>query len=170
MRRRNLAVLPVIGVLTVAALPPPAAASTTQDLQFSVRLKSHGSSLTEMPGGVIYGWNDLRGPTVWRTRAATLRLQENVDLVAGVGPFAGFVTVTRSDGTKLALSLSGYATEPRHGNTAKTKILGSVTVIGGSGPYAKARGAGTFSGHRKTTLDSRVSLNLTLTVETGNSR
>lgn len=139
--------------------------SPTRSLEFPVRLSSSGTSLTELPGGVTYGWNDLRGPTRWGSRAANLRFQGSVDYVDGTGPFGGFVTVTRSDGTRLALSVVGYATVPSGAKPAKTRFRGSVTVIGGSGPYAKARGTGTVSGFRKATLGSPVKLTFAVTVD-----
>ena len=83
----------------------------------------------------------------------------------GTGPFGGFVTVTRSDGTKLGLSVVGYATAPSGAKPAKTKFRGSVTVIAGSGPYAHARGTGTVSGFRKAALGSPVKLTFTVTID-----
>lgn len=140
-------------------------ATTTQSLEFPVRLTSAGSSLTELPGGVTYGWNDLRGPTTWGARSASLRFQGSVDYVDGTGPFGGFVTVTRSDGTALALTVTGYAIASAKGTPSRTKFRGTVAVIGGSGPYAGARGTGTVSGFRKSALGSPAKLAFAVTVE-----
>lgn len=172
MTRRFVAAISTLALstsLTVAATGSAGAGgkptSTTRSLEFPVRLSSSGTSLTELPGGVTYGWNDLRGPTRWGSRAANLRFQGSVDYVDGNGPFGGFVTVTRADGTKLALSVVGYATAPSGAKPTKTRFRGSVTVIGGSGPYAKARGTGTVSGFRKATLGSPVKLTFAVTVD-----
>lgn len=168
-RRTLLAALSVGTALVAVPLPAHAAAdhrvTATQVLEFPVQLSSASSSITELPGGVTYGWNDLRAPTRWGSRAANLRLQGSVNYIDGTGPLGGFVTITRSDGTKLALSVTGYATKRSTDGSTRTKFLGVVEVIGGSGPYAKARGTGSVSGFRKSAPGSPVKLTFTVTVE-----
>lgn len=164
MRRRLIAVLAAASLVTLAGAPAHAAKSKT--LAFDVDLTSAGTTLETLPGGVTYGWNDLRGPTRWGGSPAQLRFLGNVDYVNGTGPFGGFVTVTRSDGVKIAFSVSGWSTSPQdQEGTSNAKFRGTLTVIGGTGPYAKATGTGTMSGFRKAALGSPVELTFLVTVQ-----
>jgi hypothetical protein len=158
----TIAIAAAIGLLA----PSPAAAAKTQSLVFQADLTSAGTSLETLPGGVTYGWNDLRGPTRWGSKSAQMRFLGSVDYVDGTGPFGGFVTVTRADGVRLALAVSGWATSPpgRPG-TSHAKFRGTVTVIGGTGPFARAQGTGTMEGRRKAALGSPVELTFNITVQ-----
>ena len=157
-----------IAVLTAAALigaAPAQAKATTKNLTFAVDLTSSGTVLETLPGDITYGWNDLRGPTRWGKQDASMRFLGSVDYVSGTGPFGGLITITRADGVKLGLSVSGWATSPSEdAGTANAKFHGTVTVIGGSGPYAGATGVGTMKGFRKAALGSPVTLTFSLTV------
>lgn len=157
-----------IAVLTAAALigaAPAQAKATTKNLTFAVDLTSSGTVLETLPGDITYGWNDLRGPTRWGKQDASMRFLGSVDYVSGTGPFGGLITITRADGVKLGLSVSGWATSPSEdAGTANAKFHGTVTVIGGSGPYAGATGVGTMRGFRKAALGSPVTLTFSLTV------
>ena len=157
-----------IAVLTAAALigaAPAQAKATTKNLTFAVDLTSSGTVLENLPGDITYGWNDLRGPTRWGKQDASMRFLGSVDYVSGTGPFGGLITITRADGVKLGLSVSGWATSPSEdAGTANAKFHGTVTVIGGSGPYAGATGVGTMRGFRKAALGSPVTLTFSLTV------
>ncbi|MFM8238785.1 MAG: hypothetical protein ACKOAW_00545, partial [Actinomycetota bacterium] len=80
-------------------------------------------------------------------------------------PFGGLITITRGDGVKLGLSVSGWATAPAdQAGTANATFRGTVSIIGGSGPYTGATGVGTMSGYRKAALGSPVQLTFSLTV------
>ena len=114
---------------------------------------------------MTYGWNDLQGPTRWGKSSAQMRFLGNVDYVSGTGPFGGFVTVTRADGVKIAFSVSGWSTSPETSGTANAKFRGTLTVIGGTGPYAKATGTGTMEGYRKSALGSPVELTFSVVVQ-----
>jgi hypothetical protein len=95
-----------------------------------------------------------------------MRFLGSVDYVSGTGPFGGFVTITRADGVKLALSVSGWATSPQdQEGTANATFRGTVTVIGGTGPYANAKGTGTMQGYRKAALGSPVELTFSVVVQ-----
>ena len=94
-----------------------------------------------------------------------MRFLGNVDYVSGTGPFGGFVTVTRADGVKIAFSVSGWSTSPETSGTANAKFRGTLTVIGGTGPYAKATGTGTMEGYRKSALGSPVELTFSVVVQ-----
>jgi hypothetical protein len=167
MRRRLISALAVASLVAVVGLAgTPAQAAKSRTLVFNVDLISSGTTLETLPGGITYGWNDLRGPTKWGKASAQLRFLGSVDYVDGTGPFGGFVTITRSDGVKLALSVSGWATSPPEQGTANATFRGTVTVIGGSGPFAGATGTGTMSGYRKAALGSPVELTFSVTVQT----
>ena len=166
MRRLALAVAPALVVTALIGASPAQAAATSKTLIFKVDTMSAGSVLETLPGDITYGWNDLRGPTRWGKQAATVRFLASVDYVSGTGPFGGPVTITRADGTKLALSVSGWATSPSdQAGTANTTFAGTVRVIGGSGAYKGAVGTGTLSGYRKAALGSPVQWTFSVTVE-----
>ena len=167
MRRLALALAPALVVTALIGASPAQSATTSKDLTFKAELMSAGTVLETLPGDITYGWNDLRGPTRWGKQDATLRFLASVNYVSGTGPFGGPVTITRADGTRLALSVSGWATSPSdQAGTANTTLRGTVTVIGGSGRYAGATGTGTVTGYRKAALGSPIQFTFSLTVST----
>lgn len=167
MHRRIVATLAAVSLVALGGLVgAPAQAAKSKNLVFNVDLTSSGTNLETLPGEITYGWNDLRGPTRWGKKDAALRFLGSVDYVNGTGPFGGFVTVTRADGVKLAFSVSGWATTPANQEgTANATFRGTVTVIGGTGPYARATGTGTMEGFRKAALGSPVELTFSVTVQ-----
>lgn len=167
MIRRSIAALAAMSLVALAGFAAaPAQAATTKTLVFDVDLTSAGTTLQTLPGGVTYGWNDLRGPTRWGKAAAQMRFLGSVDYVNGTGPFGGFVTVTRANGASIAFSVSGWSTSPQdQQGTANAKFRGTLTVIGGTGPYAGATGTGTMEGYRKAALGSPVELTFLVTVQ-----
>jgi len=166
MRRAALVLAAALAATALTGTTPAQAKPATKNLTFAVDLTSAGTVLETLPGEITYGWNDLRGPTRWGKQDAALRFLGSVDYVNGTGPFGGFVTVTRADGVKLAFSVSGWATTPSNQEgTANATFRGTITVIGGSGPYAGATGVGTMTGYRKAALGSPVELTFSLTVE-----
>ena len=166
MHRRLIATLAATALVALAGLAgAPAQAAKSKVLVFDVDLTSAGTTLETLPGDVTYGWNDLQGPTRWGKSSAQMRFLGNVDYVSGTGPFGGFVTVTRADGVKIAFSVSGWSTSPETSGTANAKFRGTLTVIGGTGPYAKATGTGTMEGYRKSALGSPVELTFSVVVQ-----
>lgn len=166
MQRRLIATLAATALVALAGLAgSPAQAAKSKVLVFDVDLTSAGTTLETLPGDVTYGWNDLQGPTRWGKSSAQMRFLGNVDYVSGTGPFGGFVTVTRADGVKIAFSVSGWSTSPETSGTANAKFRGTLTVIGGTGPYAKATGTGTMEGYRKSALGSPVELTFSVVVQ-----
>ena len=166
MHRRLIATLAATALVALAGLAgSPAQAAKSKVLVFDVDLTSAGTTLETLPGDVTYGWNDLQGPTRWGKSSAQMRFLGNVDYVSGTVPFGGFVTVTRADGVKIAFSVSGWSTSPETSGTANAKFRGTLTVIGGTGPYAKATGTGTMEGYRKSALGSPVELTFSVVVQ-----
>jgi len=165
VRRAALAIATALAATALIGAAPAQAASATKNLTFDVDLTSSGTVLETLPGDITYGWNDLSGPTRWGKQAASMRFLGSVDYVSGTGPFGGLVTITRADGTKIGLSVSGWATSPSdQAGTANATFRGTVTIIGGTGPYAGATGTGTMKGYRKSALGSPVELTFALTV------
>lgn len=166
MHRRLIAALAATALVALAGLTgAPAQAAKSKTLVFDVDLTSAGTTLETLPGDITYGWNDLQGPTRWGKSSAQMRFLGNVDYVSGTGPFGGFVTVTRADGVKIAFSVSGWSTSPETSGTANATFRGTLTVIGGTGPYAKATGTGTMQGYRKAALGSPVELTFSVVVQ-----
>jgi len=167
MRIRILAALGAAALATTTALAAvPVQAAPAKTLVFDVDLTSAGTTLETLPGDITYGWNDLQGPTRWGKSSAQMRFLGSVDYVDGTGPFGGFVTVTRADGVKIALSVSGWSTSPQdQTGTANATFRGTLTVIGGTGPYAGATGTGTMQGFRKQALGSPVELSFSVVVQ-----
>lgn len=166
MHRRLIAALAATALVALAGLTgAPAQAAKSKTLVFDVDLTSAGTTLETLPGDITYGWNDLQGPTRWGKSSAQMRFLGNVDYVSGTGPFGGFVTVTRADGVKIAFSVSGWSTSPETSGTANATFRGTLTVIGGTGPYAKATGTGTMQGYRKAALGSPVELTFSAVVQ-----
>ena len=174
MRTRLL----VTAALAVTALAVPAAAlagdspaatpaaAQAQTVVFTVDLVSTGTTLHTLPGDITYGWNHLVGTTRWGNKAASVEFLGSVDYTSGTGPFGGFVTFTRSDGTQLAVNATGWATSPAdQSGTADATFAGSLQVIGGSGAYSGAQGSGRMTGFRKAALGSPVTLTFSITVQ-----
>lgn len=130
-------------------------------LTFRMTVSSRGTELTTLPGGHVYGSNRLVGTTTWAGRKARAVFLALVDYTDGSGPFTGQLTITRSDGTRLGLSVDGASVAVPRGTT---RFSGSVAVIGGSGGYAGATGAGTLTGARQAALGGAVALTVTVTV------
>ncbi len=161
---RVAAVIAAAALLTALPLAPAQAKSSVKHLTFTVIVTSTGTTLQELPGDVTYGWNHLVGPTKWGKRSAELDFLGSVDYIEGSGGFGGFITVTRSDGTKLAFRADGNAMSPPVAGTEDTHFAGSLEVIGGSGKYKGATGIGTMTGVRKAALGSPVKLTFDLRV------
>ncbi len=138
--------------------------TVTRTLTFTSTVTSVDTELNELPGDIVYGWNELRGTTRWGNRSARLRFLGEVNYVDGSGPFGGFVTVTHRNGTQLAWRVTGTAVSPPGPGTKDAIFTGTVRVIGGSGRYTGATGVGTMTGSRTASLGGAVTLTFTVTV------
>ena len=155
------------GALALTTIPAASAgdAIVTRNLTFATTVTSVGTDLTTLPGDIVYGWNDLRGRTKWGKRSARVKFLGSVDYIDGSGPFGGFVTITRTDGTKLALQVAGEATSPPGPGTKDATFSGAVQVIGGTGKFAGATGSGTMAGSRTAALGGAVQLTFVVSVQ-----
>lgn len=138
--------------------------TVTRTLIFTSTVTSVDTELNELPGDIVYGWNDLQGKTRWGNQSARLRFLGEVDYVDGSGPFGGFVTVTQRKGTQLAWRVTGRAVSPPGPGTRDATFTGTVRVIGGSGRFTGATGSGTMTGSRNASLGGTVTLTFTVTV------
>lgn len=158
--------LVLLSTLALFVAPASAAASgTSQRIVLVSRLTSAGTTLQNLPGGITYGWNDLRGGTTWAGQPASVRFLGSVNYTDGTGPFGGLVTVTREDGAVLAFSVDGAALDaslPGGGN--ETSFSGVIRIIGGDGAFKGARGIGTMTGFRDGPVGSPVQMTFNLRV------
>ena len=125
---------------------------------FDTLLTSSGTTLHTVDGVKVYGWNDLVG-TITAGPPISVQMQGNVNYVNGSEAFTGFLTFTFADGATIGLSMIGSGT--RHAN-GSTTFVAPLTVIGGTGLYANARGTGTFTGSRTGALGSPVTMDVAL--------
>ena len=151
----SLAATATLALTMFSAVTPAHAASTgsTVSLVFKTTLVSNGTTIETLPGGIQYGWNNLNGTTTWGTSQATMQFLGDVNYRGGSGPFNGYITVTRSDGTKIAFSASGsalYLSGPNGSST--THFSGNLSVISGTGEFLGATGIGTMVGIREGAL------------------
>ena len=153
--RRATAIAAAAAIVPLVALVPAQAATPPKTLVFKVALQPAGNDNYSLPGDVTYGQGRLTGTTMWGQRAATVDWMCSHVSSGGDGPANDLVTITRTDGAVLALSVSGWV--------ANGTLRGTVQVIGGKGAYRGATGTGTVVGHPGTAT-------LSLTVSQGSGR
>jgi hypothetical protein len=161
---RLLAVLATSLTLAVGVAMPAQAERSSQRVEVRANFTSSGTTLQSLPGGITYGWNHLIAGTRWAGQDATADFLGDVQYVNGSGPFNGYITLTRADGAKLALRVQGSALSLANAGTADTRLSGNVSVIGGAGAFAGAKGIGTMTGSRQAALGSPVQMIIRLTV------
>ena len=103
---------------------------------------------------ITYGWNRLLGTATVNGQPVGVDMQASVQYTSGNGPFSGFVTFTFADGSTLGVSMQGVTTAAA--NTTDATFSSTLGVIGGTGTYLEAKGAGTFTGTRQTQLGGQV--------------
>lgn len=156
----------LIAVLSLVFTGSAQAAPKGEKVTFKTVFVSQETTLTTLPGGIVYGWNRLSSPTRINREAANVEFLGSVNYVDGSGPFNGFITVTTASGDKLGLSVSGRGLSlAQDTSTADARFSGSITIIGGSGKYRNAQGIGTMTGTRASALGSPVAMKFNLTLK-----
>ena len=153
--RRVIAIAAALVALPLLIAPAASAGAPAKSLVFKVALQSAGTDTYDLPNDVNYGQGRLVGTTTWGRRAASVDWMCSHIATDGTGPVSDLVTITRSDGAVLALSISGWVSDGR--------LRGTVEVIGGKGAYRGATGTGTVVGRSG---EARLSL----TVSQGGGR
>lgn len=170
----SAAALALIGSVLVGITNPASAdksdtalqpSGTSRTLSFVSAVSSKGTTLNTLPGGITYGWNHLEGKTRWGKRSAKVEFLGDVDYKNGSGPFNGYVTVTRSDGTKIAFTVVGWSSTPPGSGTGDARFRGTLAVIGGSKNFRNVKGTGTMTGTRSAALGGTVNLRFALAIE-----
>ncbi len=143
---------------------PVGQGATGTPLQLSADLESQSRNLHTVgaDGSVTYGWNQLVGTASVDGEPVGVEMLGNVDYVQGSGPLFGFVTFSFADGSTLGAQFEGTATGTANGD--ETSFATTLGVIGGTGRYVSATGAGTFTGTRKAALGTAVAATFDLTV------
>jgi hypothetical protein len=153
-----LAALAFVGTIVAATMRPAHA----EDLEF--RTVVHVTSAQSQDVG------DVDGHVLSLVRAsgiasfqdgstATTYLIAQTDYIKGNGTNAGYINLTFDDGSVLWYQAAGTATVD--GN--RTIFKGMITVVGGKGRFAGAKGEGGYSGARLGTgpdlfLDQMISV------------
>lgn len=101
-----------------------------------------------------YGLNLLVGTDASGASPVQVEMIGNVVYTEGNGPFFGTITFTAADGSTLGVRMDGRARALPNGTDASFRA--GLTVIGGTGQWLRARGAGRFTGSRKAALGSTV--------------
>ena len=139
-----------LAVPAVGAAAPEPRAAVVKNLDFTVSLHLAETDVHSLPDDVSYGQSRLIGTTTWGRRHATVEWLCSHVSDGGAGPSNDLVTITRTDGAVLALSVTGWVSSGR--------LHGTVEVIGGKGRYRGAEGTGTARGRQGTAV-----LSLTVT-------
>ncbi len=144
-------------------------AISTPNLTFSAGLTSQSTVLKNYNGGQsVSGWNRVSGSSSvsWpgADPSATVELLASVAYTNGNGPFFGFINITTADGSLLVLRMEGNASLPS--GTTTTQFTGALTVLGGQGAFANAKGSGTMTGSRDSALGGPVELSFALKLGT----
>ena len=105
-------------------------------------------------GSRTYGFNLLEGTDDTGASPVQVQMIGNVTYTKGNGPFFGTITFTAADGSTLGVRMDGRAKALPNGTDASFRA--GLTVIGGTGQWLRARGAGRFTGSRKAALGSTV--------------
>ena len=157
MRRMRLitALIVFLGISSTALIGTASAAPSVTSLTFTATMTSIETNLQTLPGGHTYGWNHFTGTTMWGNQTASIVFLGDVDYVNGSGPFGGYITITRADGTKLAFATNGNAlAEENATDGIAARFASSLSVIGGTNDYSRATGVGTMTGSRDAAIGS----------------
>lgn len=157
MRRMRLitALIVSVGISSAALIGTASAAPSVTSLTFTTTMTSIETNLQTLPGGHTYGWNHFTGTTMWGNQTASIVFLGDVNYVNGSGPFGGYVTVTRADGTTLAFTTTGNTlAEDQATDGIAARFTSVLKVIGGTIDYSRATGIGTMTGTRASAIGS----------------
>ena len=112
-----------------------------------------------------YGLNLLVGTDTSGASPVQVEMIGNVVYTLGNGPFFGTITFTAADGSTLGVRMDGRARALPNGTDASFRA--GLTVIGGTGQWLRARGAGRFTGSRKAALGSTVQAKFVIRLQIG---
>jgi len=113
-------------------------------------------------GSIVYGWNRLGGAATLDGKPVTVDMLGDVNYKGGTGPFSGFITFTFSDGSTIAVSMQGKATQLPDGGSTVAATLG---IFGGTGRYESATGTGRFTGSRPAAVGAPVASTFDLQIK-----
>ncbi|MCX8527933.1 MAG: hypothetical protein ORN20_07315 [Candidatus Nanopelagicales bacterium] len=149
-----VAVEAVVAASGISVAPAHAAPSVTR-LTMVTNLISDGAKTLSVDGGHVYGSNHLVASTLVAGAPATVDLSALVNYDNGTGPFTFATTFTLVDGSTLAVWCEGTSVKDA---TGTSHFTGPLSIIGGTGKYAGATGAGSVVGSRSGALGSPVVL------------
>ncbi len=132
------------------------------NLVYSADLTSVETNLKTFNGGRgVAGWNRLTATTTLNGAVVDVEMLANVDYVNGSGDFFGFMVVTAAGDSSITMRMEGKAVKAASGDTTFTSEL---KVLGGTGTYNNATGAGSFDGNRTAALGGAVHIDVEVTV------
>jgi hypothetical protein len=154
MSRRATIILATLALVGLGALRPAHA-----DENIELRAVMHTTSVETQEVG------DVDGHVVGVVRAsglasfqdgstATTYFVASIDYVKGSGSNSSYNNLTFDDGSVLWYKTAGMATV----QGTRTIFRGTITVIGGKGRFAGAKGDGGYNGARVTSLASGADL------------
>lgn len=153
----------VMAVFAIVVATPAQAVPAAQEVVLVTTLTSAGTSLNTI-GNVKYGWNDLKGVANWGKESVSIRLQGDVAYKNDNGPFNGYFTITKADGTQLAFHVDGQALSIPVAQGSRTNFRGVMNFLQGSGAYSNAQSTGTMVGAREAAIGSPVKMTLRFTL------
>jgi hypothetical protein len=153
----------VMAVFAIVLAAPAQAVPAAQEVVLVTTLTSAGTSLNTI-GNVKYGWNDLKGVANWGKESVSIRLQGDVAYKNDNGPFNGYFTITKADGTQLAFHVDGQALSIPESVGVRTNFRGVMAFLQGSGAYSNAQSSGIMVGSRDAAIGSPVKMTLRFTL------
>lgn len=125
----------------------------------TTQLTSAANDLTKMGPNdeQLFGWNLLVGTGTFQGVPVDVRLQGAVNYTNGNGPFGDFLQFIAADGSRIAYTLKGQATQ-----TDISQLDADLTFIGATGAFAGLSGNGVFRATRTAEVGAPVETTITL--------
>lgn len=148
-----------------APTTPTSASSTSSsasigtEVVVTTQLTSAANDLTKMGPNEeqLFGWNLLVGTGTFQGVPVDVRLQGAVNYTNGNGPFGDFLQLIAADGSRIAFSLQGQATQ-----TDISQLDGELKFIGATGAFAGLSGNGSFRATRSAEVGAPVEATITM--------